>query len=78
MKVNLPMTLHVDNIGAIGMLDLKTNNCRTKRVDTRLHWIRKFIDNDFVKVKYVKPEDNISNICTKNLLVKLHKNTQKN
>ena len=71
LKVNLPMLVLIDNIGAIEMLDLKTNKCRTKHVDMRYHWIREFIDDKIVNVKYVKSEDNISNICTKNLPAKL-------
>ena len=65
MKVNLPMILLIDNIGVIEMLDVKTNKCRTKHVDTSNHWIREFIDNDLVKVKYMKLEDNTSDICKK-------------
>ena len=61
-KVNVPMTLQFDNIGAIKMFDLKTNKCRTKHVDTRFYLIREFIDNDSIKVKYVKAEDNVSKI----------------
>ena len=72
LKVNLPMFVLIDNIGAIEMLDLKTNKCHTKHVDTRYHWIREFIEDNIVNVKYVKSEDNISDICTKNLLVNLH------
>ena len=53
-NVELPMLVFIDNIGAIEMLDLKTGKCRTKHVDTRYHWIREFINNDTVKVKYVK------------------------
>ena len=71
LKVNLPMLVLIDNIGAIEMLDLKTNKCRTKHVDTRYHWIREFIDDDIVAVKYVKSENNVSDICTKNLPGKL-------
>ena len=71
MKVNLPMLVLIDNIGAIKMLDLKTNKCRTKHVDMRYHWIREFIKDDFVNVKYVKSENNVSDICTKNLPTKL-------
>ena len=67
------MLVLIDNIGAIEMLDLKTNKCHTKHIDTRYHWIREFIDNNLVKVKYVKSKDDIANIFTKNLPVKLHK-----
>ena len=45
-KVDLPMLVFIDNIGAIEMLDLKTGKCRTKHVDTRYHWIQEFINND--------------------------------
>ena len=71
LKVNLPMLVLIDNIGAIKMLDLKTNKYRTKHVDTKYHWIRQFVDDDMVNVKYIKSEDNVSDICTKKLLAKL-------
>ena len=67
------MTVLIDNIGAIKMLDLKTTKCGIKHMDTRFHWIREYLSNDFVKVRYVKWEDNILDICTKNLSVNLHK-----
>ena len=71
LKVNLPMLVLIDNIGAIEMLDLKTNKCRTKHVNTRYHWIREFIDDNIVAIKYVKSENNVSDICMKNLPSKL-------
>ena len=37
LKVNLPMLVLIDNIGAIEMLDLKTNKCCTKHVNTKYH-----------------------------------------
>ena len=73
MKVNLPMLVLINNIGAIEMLDPKTNKCCTKHVDTRYHWICEFIEDDIVNVKYVKSEENVSDICTKNLPAKRFK-----
>ena len=43
MKVNLPMVVLIDNIRAIKMLDLKTNKCCTRHVETRYQWIQEFI-----------------------------------
>ena len=71
MKVNLPMLVLIDNIGAKEMLDMKTAKCRTKHVNTRYHWIKQFVDNEIVDVKYIKSENNIADICTKNLQPKL-------
>ena len=71
MRVNLPMLVLIDNIGAIEMLDMKTGKCRTKHVDTRYHWIKQFVDDEIVDVKYIKSENNVADICTKNLQPKL-------
>ena len=73
LRVNLPMLVLIDNIGAIKMLDLKTNKCCTNHVGTKYHWIRQFVDENMVNVKYVKSEDNVSDICTKPLPAKLFK-----
>ena len=71
MKVNLPMLVLIDNISAIEMLDMKSEKCRTKHIDTRFHWIKEFIDDEIVLVKYIKSEESVSDICTKNLLANL-------
>ena len=73
MKVNLLMLVLIDNIGAIEMLDMKMGKCRTKHVDTRYHWIKQFVDDEIVDVKYIKSENNVADICTKNLQPKLFK-----
>ena len=73
MKVNLSMLVLIDNIGAIEMLDMKINKCKTKHVDTKYHWIREFIEDNFVNVKYMKSEDNVLDVCTKNLPAQLFK-----
>ena len=77
MKVNLPMLVLINNIGAIEMLDLKRNKCCNKHVDTRYHWIQELIEDDIVNMKYVKSEDNVLDICTNILLAKRFENTQR-
>ena len=62
LKVNLPMLVLIDNIRAIEMLNLKINKCCTKHVNTRYHWIREFVEDNIVNVKYVKSEDNVSGL----------------
>ena len=54
IKVNLPMVVLINNIGAIEMLDSKIGQCKTKHIDTRYHWIKEYVDNNTVKVVYVK------------------------
>ena len=73
MKVDLPMVVLIDNIGAIKMLDSKTGQCKTKHIDTRFHWIKQYVDENKVKGNYVKSENNVVNILMKNLQPKLFK-----
>ena len=65
------MVVLIDNIGAIEMLDSKTGQCKTKHIDTRFHWIKQYVDENKVKVNYVKSENNVTNILTKNLQPRL-------
>ena len=78
MKVNLPMVVLIENIGATEMLDSKTGKCRTKHVNTRYHWIREYVDNNTVKVAYIKLENNVADILTKNLQPRLLRSMQVN
>ena len=32
---------------------------QTKHFDTRYHWIKEFIDDEIVQVKYIKSEENV-------------------
>ena len=70
------MLVLIDNIGAIEMLDSNTGKRRTKHVDTRYHWIKEFLDNEIVEVKYIKSENNVADICTKNSKPKYSRNTK--
>ena len=71
MKVDLPMVVLIDNIGAIEMLDSKTGQCKTKHIDTRFHWIKQYVDDNQVKVDYIKSENNVADMLTKNLQPRL-------
>ena len=78
MKVNLPMIVLIDNIGAIEMLDSKTDQCKTKHIDKRFHWINQYVDEDKVNVNYIKSENNVADLLTKNLQPRLfEKHTSK-
>ena len=71
IKVDLPMVVLIDNIGAIEMLDSKTGQCKTIHIDTRFHWIKQYVDENKVKVNYVKSENNVADILMKNLQPRL-------
>ena len=67
VEVKLPIVVRVDNIGAIFMSNNVAVSQRTKHVDIRYHFVREFVLDGFLKVVFVKTEDNDADIFTKNL-----------
>ena len=67
IEVNYPVVVNVDNLGAIYLADGNSSTQRTKHVDIRYHFVREYIEDGIVKVKFVRSEDNDSDVFTKNL-----------
>ncbi len=67
IQVKTPIVVHVDNVGAIFMSENVSATQRTKHVDARYHYVREFIEEGFIKIIFVKTEENKSDIFTKNV-----------
>jgi Reverse transcriptase (RNA-dependent DNA polymerase) len=66
IKLEEPIEIHVDNIGAIYLSNNYTTSQRTKHIDVRVHFVRQYIEKGIFKVVFVKSEDNDADIFTKN------------
>jgi hypothetical protein len=78
IKVNLPIVVKTDNIGAIFMSENASTGFRTWHVDTRYHFVREFIKNGFIKIEFVRLAKNYSDLFTKKVNQKLYeKHTKK-
>jgi len=67
IPLEYPITVNVDNIGAIYLTKNATTGSRTKHVDTRYHFVREYVEDGIIKVVFVRSEDNHADIFTKNL-----------
>lgn len=67
IPIKYPITVNVDNIGAIYLTKNATTGSRTKHVDTRYHFVREYVEEGTIKVEFVRSEDNHADIFTKNL-----------
>jgi hypothetical protein len=67
IKINLPIIIKTDNIGAVFMAENSLTGVRTRHVDTRYQFIREFIEDSFVKVEFVRSVENDADIFTKNV-----------
>ena len=65
--VELPMSVYIDNIGAIDMLHNQSTKAQTKHVDIRFHWPRNFEEEGYIKVIFKRSEFNTFDVMTKNV-----------
>jgi hypothetical protein len=78
IKVNLPIVVKTDNIGAIFISENALTGFCTRQVDIRYHIVREFIEDGFIKIEFVRSVENDSDLFTKNVSQELYeKHTKK-
>ena len=73
VEIELPIVVKMDNVGAKFMTENVTTSQRTKHVDIRYNYVWEFIQDGFIKIIFVKLEDNKADIFTKNVTLDLLK-----
>ena len=77
IEVELPITVHVDNVGAIWLSNNRTTSDRTKHIDTRTSFVKEYEEDGKINIKIVKSEENEADIFTKNTTNTIFQNPQK-
>ena len=73
VKLDLPIIVRVDNVGAIYLANNAVSGPRMKHVDIRYHFVRDLIEEGTIEISFVKSEENDSDVFTKNLGEELFK-----
>ena len=68
-----PAVILEDNTGAIFLVKNQQVGARTKHIAVRYHFLREHYENKDFEMKFVRSENNESDICTKNTPEKLLK-----
>jgi len=77
IPVTLPIEVHVDNVGAIFLATNATTGQRTRHIDVRYHYVREYIEDGQVIIRFVKSGDNKADPYTKNTSKEIYeKHTQ--
>ena len=66
IEVELPITVYVDNVGAIWLSNNRTTSDRTKHIDIRTSFVKEYHEDGKIIIKFVKSEDNEADIFMKN------------
>ena len=77
IEVELPITVYVDNVGAIWLSNNRTTSDRTKHIDIRTSFVKEYQEDGKIIIKFVKSEDNEADIFTKNTTNVIFQNNQK-
>jgi hypothetical protein len=73
IPIEYPIIVNVDNIGAVYLAKNATTGNRTKHIDTRYHFVREYVEDGIIKVKFVRSEENHADLFTKNLNIEKFK-----
>ena len=65
--VEYPITVHVDNVGAIFLSNNISVSQQTKHIDVCHNFIHDYVEDGTVKIKIFRSEENMANPFTKNL-----------
>ena len=66
VEVELPITVHVDNVGAIWLSNSRTTSDRTKHIDIRTSFVKEYQEDGKIIIKFGKSGDNEAESYTKN------------
>jgi hypothetical protein len=62
-----PLTVRIDNTGAIAISRKSAGHSRTKHIDVRYHFIREHVDSGLFDPQWVSTSLNVADIFTKSL-----------
>ena len=67
LRVDYPITVRVDNVGAIFMAENITTSARTKHIDIRYKFVNEYVGEGGIRIIFVRSIDNRADGFTKNL-----------
>ena len=77
IEVELPISVYVDNVGAIWLSNNRTTSDGTKHIDIRTSFVKEYQEDGKIIIRFVKSEDNEADIFTKNTTNVIFHNHQK-
>ena len=77
IEVELPITVHADNVGAIWLSNNPTTSNRTKHIDIRTAFVKEYQEDGKIIIKFVKSEENEADIFARNTTNVIFRNHQR-
>ena len=78
ITLELPITVHVDNVGAIWLSKNRNTGDRTKHINIRTSFVKEYQEDGKIIIKFEKSEDNEADIFIKNTSNIIFRDTKRN
>jgi hypothetical protein len=72
IPIEYPIQIKVDNVGAMFLFNNFSTSQRTKHISIRRHFVSGYIEDNILKVVFVRSEDNDADMFTKNVTEDLY------
>jgi len=72
IEVEMPIMVHVDNVGAIFMAENVSTSTHMKHVDICYHYVREFIEDEFIHIVFIRTKLNKVDMFTKNVVGEIY------
>jgi hypothetical protein len=67
IPVKLPIVVRCDNVGTVFMAENSSSGIQTRHIDTRYHFVLEHVADNFIKIVFVRSEENVADVLTKNI-----------
>jgi hypothetical protein len=64
--LKFPITVKIDNAGAIYLSNNHSLGQRTKQIDIRIHFVKELVEQEIIKTTFVGTDNNDADVHTKN------------
>ena len=71
--MQLPIIVIVYNMGAMFISENVSTGSRTRHIDIRHHFFRQFVEEGFIKIIFVRSEENLADGFMKNICAEIYK-----
>ena len=65
--VQCPISIHVENFGAIFLSENTVSSQHTNHVDVRHHFICDYVEDGTIQIQFVRSEENLADPFTNNI-----------
>ena len=77
IDLELPITVYVDNVGAIWLSNNRTTSDRSKHIDIRTSFVKEYQEDGILIIKFLKSEENEADIFMNTTNVIFHNHRKK-